>query len=495
VDDADSEYAGPLASEAAKSAPGRGPIEEGTDILADELGKAIVLTESETELVVHAESSLAFSAAHNRKPYRITRASWLETPDGLETDVAFWHDIYSKYDRNEVVLHHPRHLGIVYAVVTLSDIEADLRLTAAERSRIRDNRVNAKRNEYTGILKKLASGAPERSLTREEIRIKRMFDSIDDEPNKFRRALEDGIRSQTGQRDKFVAGLKHSGRYLGEIEKIFDAYAMPREITRLIFVESMFNLKAVSKTGASGIWQFMPGTGKLYLRMNDIVDERNDPIASTHAAAKLLRRNYDSLGTWPLAINAYNAGRGRLEQAVARTGTTEIARIIKEFSHPGYGFASRNFFPEFLAALDVAENAEKYFGRMEHDPPLRYEVLRTSLTILIPEVAQLAGLKLEEVLELNPALGQGVASGADPLPAGFALRVPEGRGRSFLAAAARAPSSSSRPLKHLVRRGETLQEIARTYGVEPRAIVEANDGMGWRVRIGQTILVPVGRRR
>lgn len=422
------------------------------------------------------------------------KKTWLITPPGLEADVSFWRDIYTKYDCNKIALHHPRYLGIVYDVVDVTDIAEDPRLNDIERQKMRENRVESRRREITESLLKLAGGPLASSLSDEELKLRKLFENTH-ETNAFHRAAkEDGVRSQTGQRDKFIPGLKYAGRYMGEIESIFEAYGLPRELTRLIFVESMFNPRAVSSVGASGIWQFMPATGRLYLQVNDLIDERNDPIAATHAAAKLLRQNYDSLGTWPLAINAYNAGRGRLKQAVARVGTTDIGRIIREFEHPGYGFASRNFFLEFLAALDVAEHAEKYFGPIEYDAPLRFEILSANYTISLPDVTRFTNIPIETILELNPGLTGKVAIGSRLIPMGFNLRVPENKSELFLAASARAPRSRTGPIRHVVQDGESLQTIARLYGVSPQQIVKSNQDMGWRVRPGQTIVVPVGKR-
>lgn len=476
--------------------PSSGPLEGTAPVPGEEIhagGSA-----SPPERIAFPMSSLAHREPSAldidpKKAKGVRPKGWLSTPPGLEADVAFWRDIYAKYDKTKVVLHHPRYLTIVYDVVNVGDILIDPRLTDLERKRMRESRISARQKEITDILLKLAEDPPASALTQEEIRIKRLFAEVT-EANAFKRAAEeDGVRSQTGQRDKFIPGLTYSGRYLGEIESIFEAYGLPRELTRIIFVESMFNLRAVSNVGASGIWQFMPGTGRLYLQMNDLVDERNDPVASTHAAAKLLRHNYEELGTWPLAINAYNAGRGRLKQAVAAMGTTDIAKIIRGFSHPAYGFASRNFFLEFLAALDVAEHAEQYFGPITYDPPLSADVVRTNYTLSLPDVAHVSGIALEEILELNPALSARVAEGVRLLPSGFALRLPEKKGDLFLAAAARAPKSRTGPVTHLVRKGETLQGIARMYGVTPQAIVKSNRDMSWRVSPGQSILVPVGR--
>lgn len=415
---------------------------------------------------------------------------WLMTPQGLEADVAFWRDIYTKYDRNAVVLHHPRHLNIVYDVVDLKDIDSDPRLNDIEKARWKENRIDERREKIVEILKKLATNPVATLISEEEMQIKKLFDNVK-EANAFRRAYDDdGVRAQLGQSDKFIPGLAYSGRYLGEIEAIFESYGIPREITRLIFVESMFNPNAVSSAGASGIWQFMRSTGKLYLRVNDIVDERNDPILATHAAAKLLQRNYESLGSWPLAINAYNAGRGRLEQAVAQTGTTDIARIIRDFSHPSYGFASRNFFLEFLAAYDVAEHADKYFDKIEYDKPLRYESVQTQYHVSLPDVVKTAGLAISDIEELNPAFGNAVLTGRKLLPTGFEIRVPEKKGEIFLAAAARAPRSRTGPLNHVVGEGETLSSIAAMYGITPASILKSNQHVGRQLSLGQTLTIP-----
>ncbi len=460
----------------------------GSDALPPEARAALIEAPK-----VHELKSSSFS--RRERPATDTDAGrrerpWLNTPEGLEADVAFWREIYGRYDRNQVVLHHPRHLGIVYGIVDLSDVDTDPRLNDVEKGHLRESRVDEARKSIVEILKKLAAGPNASSLSEEEWRVRKLFDAVQ-EPDAFRRAAEeDGVRAQLGQRDKFIRGLAYSGRYLGEIEAIFESYGLPRELTRLIFVESMFNLKARSSVGASGIWQFMPATGKLYLNINSVVDERNDPIAATHAAARLLRHNYEALGSWPLAINAYNAGRVRLQQAVAALGTTDIGRIIRSFSHPAYGFASRNFFLEFLAAYDVAEHAEKYFGQIVHDQPLKYETVHTQYNCSFPEVARIARLDLAELQELNPRFTNAVFSGSKPLPAGYEIRVPPGRGQLFLAAAARAPQSRTGPVNHVVQDGETLPSIASMYGVTPAAILKTNRHVGRTLVPGQKLLIP-----
>ncbi len=250
----------------------------------------------------------------------------------------------------------------------------------------------------------------------------------------------------------------------------------------------MFNPAANSSAGARGIWQFMRGTAKIYgLRMNSIVDERADPIRATYAAANMLRNDYEHLGSWPLAVNAYNTGRGRMNQAVARMGTTNIGTIVKYFEHPAYGFASRNFYLEFLAAMDVAKNCHRYFGAIRFDPPLKYDLVQTGYPVRLSEVAAGTGIPIETIAEMNPAYTPAVTAGKLPLPVGSELRVPEKKGEFFLAYCARVPQTY--PFWHIVEDGETVQEIAAMYNIPVASILRANKLAGKRLHPGQEIRI------
>src|SRR5262249_41445199 len=157
---------------------------------------------------------------------------------------------------------------------------------------------------------------------------------------------------QGGMRGRFAQGLIRSWTYLPEIERIFANAGLPAELTLLPHIESSFENRALSKVGAAGIWQIMPATGRRYLRVSDAVDERRGFSAPTRAAAKILRENYDMLGPWPLAITAYNHGANGMKQAVATVGTTDFGVIVQRYRGPLFGFASQNFYAEFLAAID-----------------------------------------------------------------------------------------------------------------------------------------------
>jgi len=412
---------------------------------------------------------------------------WHTVPPAIEADVAFWRDVYSKYDSHHVVLHDMKYLSVVYGVMDLTDIDANTSLTDLERQRARQAKIDAEKDVILSILNDLDNGISSNEPSERVREIKELFRNIN-EPDKFHQAKERGVRAQTGQKDKFIDGLKYSGRYLGEIESIFESMGLPKELTFLIFVESMFNPNAHSSVGASGIWQFMRATGKIYqLSINGVVDERNDPIRATYAAASLLQHDYENLGSWPLAINAYNAGRGRLQQAVARMGTSDIATIVKHFDHPAYGFASRNFYMEYLAAMDVAKNYLRYFGNIEFDRPLRYDLIRIEHPLRLSEIATVSGIPITGLMELNPSLSSAVFEGRLPLPAGFELRVPEGTGGTFLIAATNTKPAF--PLWHTVQDGETIEDIASLYDVSVADILGANKKMGKQVRAGQNVRI------
>ena len=162
------------------------------------------------------------------------------------------------------------------------------------------------------------------SLNSDEMRVYKLYADVH-EPNKFLDAAHrKRLRFQLGQKDRFIEGLKASGRYLTLMESVFRNADLPIELSRLPFVESSFNVRAHSKVGASGVWQFMRSTGKLFLRIDDAVDERNDPIRAAEAATRLLRGNYDSLQNWSLAVTAYNHGRKGMMRGGAQSGLRSL---------------------------------------------------------------------------------------------------------------------------------------------------------------------------
>lgn len=357
----------------------------------------------------------------------------------IEPAYRLWLDTYTTHDRNHVMLHDTQHMQVVYDVVDLSDIAPLGDPFAPFPPDIRDARrarVDAGMERVRTALQRLAENPQRPDATPFEKKIVALFAQVPGGPGKYgEAAASDRLRSQTGLSDRFRAGIIASGRYMPQIERVFREEHIPWEISRLPFVESMFDLNAYSKVGASGLWQFMPGTAKLVgLTCNGLIDERNDPISATRGAAKLLRNNFSALNSWPLAINAYNSGPGRLRNAVASLGTTDISTIVRNYHGPGYGFASRNFYPEFLAALHAYEQRDRFFGPLTVSPALQYDTVITTRPVSLPGLASATHTDMAQLSQYNPGFTAGVYQGSLTLPAGYPLKVPKTTEHLFVAA-------------------------------------------------------------
>jgi membrane-bound lytic murein transglycosylase D len=432
-------------------------------------------------------------------------------PAALEPQVRFWRDVFGSYSRYQVVVHDTVDLDKIYSVLDFrsSDDLGPIALDQLIREET-DNELARLRR----ILRRLDEAGPKPTdLSAEEQRVFDLFRS-DTSRTKFRDAADDKrLRSQRGLREKFAEGLRIAHRYLPEMERIFRDEGLPVELTRLPFVESCFNVEAYSKVGAAGIWQFMPATGRIYaMDVNGLVDERRDPIASTRGAARFLRHNYEQLEeSWPLAITAYNHGPAGVRRAIENTGTTDIAEIVDRYHGPAFGFASRNFYAEFLAALDVDRHRDVYFGEMSVEKPEATRLIPLERPVGIEVAARLAGTDRDTVAALNPALMECVVGGRRAIPAGYALRVPathpSGLEERLVEAAASEPRvtrvsiparSSRRPATrtaatttaHRVGHGDTLSEIAQRYRVSVASLRTANRIKGKEIRPGQVLKIP-----
>lgn len=439
-----------------------------------------------------AQQSVAI--IHKPKESKINKTAepqWVLPPSELQDEYDFWLKIYTKYDSKTAVMHDQQNLNIIYGIVDLRDIDDNNWLTDFQKETARQNRIDAAKEQIGQKLMHLSQNPPTEELDEEERRIRFLFTKVS-EPQKFIMATQGKrIRAQIGQCDKFNGAVEISGQYMPEIERIFQSHNLPIELTRLIFVESMFNTQARSSVGAAGIWQFMRSTGKLYLKINSYVDERLDPYLATHAAAKFLAKNYDLLGSWPLAINAYNTGAGRMTDAVSKLGTTNIVKIIKNYDHPSYGFASSNFFVEFLAAYEAFKNKQTYFPNAVSQTPLTFDEVTLTYNISIPEVASLAQIDIAEIRKLNPSFTDAVLLGNLHLPSGFKLKTPPGKGELVNALSSRAPKSYIGPVKHKVSSDDDLNDLSEFFGVTVDQIKQLNDLENNDLIAGQEIRIPM----
>jgi membrane-bound lytic murein transglycosylase D len=442
-------------------------------------------------------------------------------PAALEPQIAFWHAIFAEYSSHQVVLHDAVRLDKVYKVLDFRP-HVDAGMSEGELAALERIETDLELDRVRATLLRLhALGPQPASLTADERHIFELF-ADDPAPDRFLLAADEKrLHSQRGLRERFGDGVRASRRYLPEMERIFREEGLPPELTRLPLIESCFNLRAYSKVGAAGIWQFMPKTGRLFMRVDQLIDERRDPISSTRAAAQFLSRVHDQLDSWPLAITAYNHGPDGIARAVDEVGSSDIATIIRDYRGKSFGFASRNFYAEFLAALDVEHDGERHFGPFPADQPLHLNERRLERAVGIEAAARLARTDRSEIAELNPALSPLVVSGRRPIPAGYKLRLPASGGAGFESrlaefaaeervtrVAAPAPAASegrivrasvpartrvaARPTvtTHRVRRGQTLSHIARAHRVSVQSLKRANRlGKSTTLRTGQVLKV------
>lgn len=303
-------------------------------------------------------------------------------------------------------------------------------------------------------------------------------------------------RFQTSLRGFFTDALSRSGRYVPRMSSILQKEGLPQQLAYLPLIESGFRPHAVSRKGAVGPWQFIPGTGRRYgLRIDGYVDERRDPVKSTQAAAKYLKDLHDMFGDWHLSLAAYNTG----ENNISRILDLGRADDFWEMSDRGYLYReTRDFVPEFLAALQIAETPEAYGFETSNEEPLRYDLVKVDRSLSLSTVAQLSGASTHDIKELNPALHRGVIP-----PHGYAVRLPKGSKETFQIAYAnmdhsvqpRSPASGRRHRWHRVRRGETVASIADQHQVSVANLLRVNHIRNPRsLQAGRSLRVPLAAR-
>lgn len=336
----------------------------------------------------------------------------------LRRNVDFWILIYTQISNHEAVIHDSKYIDKIYETIRLDPDEDD------------SETLKKTKKKWKNVLLSLSvkSKKNEPPSTTEEALAYELFKDVDD-PQKFVKASHrKRLRVQFGQRENFLMGLQDSGKFLRSMEEVFHREGLPLELTRLPFVESSFNVKARSKLGASGIWQFMPSTGKLFLKINDVIDERNDPLIATDAAAKLLKYNYEILGSWPLAVTAYNHGSYGIARAVRKVGSNDLEDLVSSYRSQSFGFASSNFFTELLAAIEVERNSEKYFGKIQLHSPQLFINFELPDPIDLRILTQHMNLDLDSLRTLNPGIRDSVFQGRRLLPKGFLIRLPAPEG-------------------------------------------------------------------
>lgn len=411
-------------------------------------------------------------------------------PASIEPRVDFWINVFTAYGQRDFVLIDGDHVWRVFTVYHLPGEGPP----AGRQIRW----VNAYlKDKYTNVLKRLADG--EQPITSEE---KHVADLFKGQPRSAYRVAEDNLRVQEGMRERFRRGLLRSRYYRATMERIFREAGLPPELVTLAQIESGFETRARSSAGAAGIWQFTRSTGRKYMHISRYRDDRLNPYRATIAAAKLLRYNYDLLGDWPLAITAYNYGLGGTARA-ANEFDGDYSRLIKYYDGPHFGFAVKNYYAEFLAALQVHRYEDSYFPGIQSQTikiavTRNYRVRRGDTPA---GIAERFGITPSRLMAVN-----GISNARD-MRAGAMLVIPTGRMEAMSAGEwRRADSRSDRHYSsaervsdisprgarhHRMRRGETLYRIADHYDVPVKALMRANGIENpRRVRAGTILVIP-----
>ena len=314
--------------------------------------------------------------------------------------------------------------------------------------------------------------------------------------------LYDPVLNKMEARNKKVYKNKHFFKAMNEayvfiptIKSILAKHEVPSEFLYLAMAESNFSTRAYSKKRASGLWQFMPSTGKLYgLKINEYVDERRDLIKSTEAAAKYLSNLHKKFGKWYLAAIAYNCGSGRLSRAIKRAGTDKLS-VLLDYKKKYIPKESR-FYIRKIVALAMTGHDEQFLLRSEYEHLLNRANAYSVSTIKLPRgeslkrVAKIIGIPLLELKKLNRHLKYDFVP---PYSKEYDIYIPYIKLSEFKQNYHREPMKNIYKV-HIVKRGDNLSYIGKKYGVSYRVIKDFNKLRSNRLRLKQKLIIPIDNR-
>lgn len=297
-------------------------------------------------------------------------------------------------------------------------------------------------------------------------------------------------RYQGQQKQTLTAWLQRSGRYLPKMQLVFASEGLPLDLAYLAMIESGFNVRAYSWAHAAGPWQFIESTGRMYGLKNDWwQDDRLDLEHSTRAAARFLKDlHYRFDGDWYLAVAAYNAGPGRVSQAIRASGSRDFwdladGRILRT--------ETIDYVPKLLAALHLVSDPEVYgFDDLELADPIDYEVVVVATQTDLEIIAELSGASYKKIKDLNPALKRW---STPPGVENYHVRVPVGTAERFKQLYAELPADQRvRYHRHQIKSGDTLLLLAQRYQIQVDDIMALNNISNPRaLQVGRDLILPL----
>ena len=311
----------------------------------------------------------------------------------LADRVEFWRKIYSVYTTHQGVFHLPNNPNFILGEIDLTSIYSNAIYSEKLKKKLIVNEISKKRHELAA---------------------------------KWKIADSHKIRLQMGLKDRMQKAIFLSGRYLPMMEKVFRQQGLPVELTRIVFVESSFNILAQSKVGASGLWQIMPNVARPLGYITAQYDKRNDPYYATELAASILKENFRKLGSWPLAITAYNHGLSGIQRMKSKANSNQIEDLIDSANHTAsWGFASRNFYACFLAVLEVEKRANELFGQdLVQSSAFNSREYKLKQTLPKAKILSWYNGSAARFRQMNPHLNWSKINRTKRIPAGIPLQIP-----------------------------------------------------------------------
>jgi peptidoglycan lytic transglycosylase D len=274
----------------------------------------------------------------------------------------------------------------------------------------------------------------------------------------------------TTGRGTIINSLRRAGRYKDLIQRTLQQEDVPKDLIYQAIAESGFQTQAVNaRSGAAGMWQFMPFRGAYGLERNGWVDERFDPEKATRAYAREIKKNYQQFGDWYLAMAAYDWGPGNVQRAVQRTGYADFWELYRRNNLPR---ETKNYVPIILAAAIMAKNPAQYgLTDINPDPPIEDDVVTVNGAIDLRLVADIVDVPVQQIVGLNPSLLRMATPPDDP----YDLRLPANTRQTFLDAIAEIPPDKRTAWRyHRVQPGDTLAALARSFKVSATDIAFVN---------------------
>ena len=437
--------------------------------------------------------------AHHLLPgHRLSCSDDFPCPDAIKRRVDFWIQVFKGWGMESAIFHDPDKPERVYSVLNTGE-----GCGRGVRKEIKKERKRLK-NLLNKVARKVESGSV--MTSDDEQHIASLFSNTS---SKRIRSAGDKIRCQSGVKDSFLSGLQRFNRYRYLVDTVLSQYNLPKDIRYLPFVESSYNPKAYSKAGAAGMWQIMPKTARnLGLELDATIDERLDPEAATHAAARYLTKSKKSITElansikpgiddseiYPFVITSYNFGLNGMRRAI-RAIEPNYLKVIQEYKSPSFQVAVKNFYASFLAARHVAINSASYFGNVSQSDKLYYNTVVLQQPTSLDRIKKVFSVTESDLKPLNLGLTRFIWNGWRMLPAGYQLKLPfksDGYRSEVSFMASLAPETApTGAQEYVVRKGDTACAIARALRINCRELINVNQlGKRGLIRIGQKLLIP-----